>query len=266
MGSRTPRGSPASHPIDACDGAFGRSESLGTPDPRLFGAPSPHPSAPLPTLRLPPHGNRRTARGETRFGYSFVPGDFHPLSSARSPGTRYGRNAQYCAPSAQIRTWTFIHPAPTSCPPENAPFGWSAGAIAGWDPPSVPRPLGFRGDFCRWAAASGLVPPRIRRPGRAAPFPPPAGFADGVEGSRRQAARLRRRWARARACRCSSSPIRWTLKAVTDRATLRANPSAPYDRTRSLPRGSRLWIADSTAGCCRRIFRNVGSASRFRSA
>ncbi len=153
-----------------------------------------------------------------------------------------------------------------SCPPENAPFGWSAGAIAGWNPPSVPRPLGFRGDFCRWAAASGLVPPRIRRPGRAAPFPPPAGFADGVEGSRRQAARLRRRWARARACRCSSSPIRWTLKAVTDRATLRANPSAPYDRTRSLPRCSRLWIADSTAGCCRRIFRNIGSASRFRSA
>ncbi len=35
-------------------------------------------SAPLPTLRLPPHGNRRTARGETWFGYSFVPGDFHP--------------------------------------------------------------------------------------------------------------------------------------------------------------------------------------------
>ncbi len=91
---------------------------------------------------------------------------------------------------------------------------------------------------------------------------PPAGFADGMEGSRRQAARLRRRWARA--CRCSS-PIRWTWKAVTDRATLRANPSAPYNRTRSLPRGSRLWIAASTAGCGRRIFRNVRSAFRSRS-
>ena len=33
---------------------------------------------PLPTLRLPPHGSQRTARGETWFGYSFVPGDLHP--------------------------------------------------------------------------------------------------------------------------------------------------------------------------------------------
>ena len=41
---------------------------------------------PLPTLRLPPHGSRRTARGETWFGYSFVPGDLHPLPSASSPG------------------------------------------------------------------------------------------------------------------------------------------------------------------------------------
>ena len=41
---------------------------------------------PLPTLRLPPHGSQRTARGETWFGYSFVPGDLHPLPSASSPG------------------------------------------------------------------------------------------------------------------------------------------------------------------------------------
>ena len=86
MGSLTPRGSPTSHQYDAGDVAFDRSESLGTPDHRLFGAHLPCPSVPLPTLRLPPHGNRRTARGETWIGYSFVPGDFHPLPSASSPG------------------------------------------------------------------------------------------------------------------------------------------------------------------------------------
>ena len=62
---------------------------------------------PLPTLRLPPRGSRRTARGETWFGYSFVPGDLHPQPSASSPGapdhgtrfdvdyqTRFGINAR----------------------------------------------------------------------------------------------------------------------------------------------------------------------------
>ena len=33
---------------------------------------------PLPTLRLPPHGSQRTARGETWFGYSFVSGTCTP--------------------------------------------------------------------------------------------------------------------------------------------------------------------------------------------
>ena len=47
---------------------------------------SPAHPVPLPTLRLPPRGSRRTARGETWFGYSFVPGDLHPLPSASSPG------------------------------------------------------------------------------------------------------------------------------------------------------------------------------------
>ncbi len=32
----------------------------------------------------------------------------------RAPPPSYGRNAHYCAPPAQIRTWTLIHPAPTS--------------------------------------------------------------------------------------------------------------------------------------------------------
>ena len=41
-----------------------------------------------PSMRkpMPPHGSQRTARGETWFGYSFVPGDLHPLPSASSPG------------------------------------------------------------------------------------------------------------------------------------------------------------------------------------
>ena len=41
--------------------------------------------APLPTLRLHPCGSRRTARGVTWIGYSFVPRDFHALSYARQP-------------------------------------------------------------------------------------------------------------------------------------------------------------------------------------
>ena len=53
MGSLTPRGSPTSHQNDACDVAFDRSESLGTPDHRLFDAQWPCPSVPLPTLRVP---------------------------------------------------------------------------------------------------------------------------------------------------------------------------------------------------------------------
>ncbi len=84
-GATQHRGSPASHHSDACDVAFDRRESLGTPNNELFGAHEPCPSVPLPTLRLPPRGNRRTARGETWFGYSFVPGDFHPQPSASLP-------------------------------------------------------------------------------------------------------------------------------------------------------------------------------------
>ena len=86
MGSPTPRGPPTSHHNDACDVAFDRSENLGTPDQCVFGAQSPCPFVPLPTLRLPPRGDRRTARGETWFGSSFVSGNLHPLPSASSPG------------------------------------------------------------------------------------------------------------------------------------------------------------------------------------
>ena len=56
---------------------------------------------PLPTLRLPPHGSQRTARGETWFGYSFVPGDLHPLPSASSPGAPDQVRAASSAPLLQ---------------------------------------------------------------------------------------------------------------------------------------------------------------------
>ena len=56
------------------------------PGQQCFRCSIARPSVPLPTLRLPPHGCRRTARGETWLGYAFVPGDFHPLPPASSPG------------------------------------------------------------------------------------------------------------------------------------------------------------------------------------
>ena len=43
--------------------AFNSIENFGTPNKRLFDAQSLCPHAPLPTLRLHPHGCRRTARG-----------------------------------------------------------------------------------------------------------------------------------------------------------------------------------------------------------
>ena len=49
---------------------------------------------------MPPRGNRRTARGETWFGYSFVPGDLHPLPSASSPGA-----PEICASLVGLIAW-----------------------------------------------------------------------------------------------------------------------------------------------------------------
>ena len=64
MGSLTPRGSPTSHQNDACDIAFDRSESLGTPDHRLLRCSIALPihaatdASPAPS-REPTHGSRR---------------------------------------------------------------------------------------------------------------------------------------------------------------------------------------------------------------
>ena len=44
-------------------------------------------------------------------------------------------------------------------------------------------------------------------------------------------------------------PRRCTFRATTAKATVWANPSEPFARTRSRPRCSRLLMADSTAGC-----------------
>ena len=61
-------------------------------------------------------------------------------------------------------------------------------------------------------------------------------------------------------------PMRWTSRVAMERATVRAKAPAPCARTRSRPRCSRLLIAESTAGCCRRIAANHSSPSRSRSA
>ena len=69
---------------------------------------------PLPTLRLPPHGSQRTARGETWFGYSFVPGDLHPLPSASSPGAPDPRRCLHWRHKAAVRSPRRVGPIPRS--------------------------------------------------------------------------------------------------------------------------------------------------------
>ena len=63
---------------------------------------------------------------------------------------------------------------------------------------------------------------------------------------------------------CRSNPRRGRLAASTTRATGRANPSALRLRTRSSPRGSSPWLADSIAGCARRAAASDASAARSR--
>ena len=62
------------------------------------------------------------------------------------------------------------------------------------------------------------------------------------------------------------SPIRCTLPARTDSATIRANPAFDVSRMRSKPRCSKLLIADSTPGCRCLASRNLSSLSRCLSA
>ncbi len=77
-----------------------------------------------------------------------------------------------------------------------------------------------------------------------------------TEKSNQAARRIRRR-----SCRCNSNPIRCKFNARTDSATVREKPSAPQVRTRSRPRCSRLFIADSTAGCfCRANLKSSASS------
>ena len=55
--------------------------------------------------------------------------------------------------------------------------------------------------------------------------------------------------------------MRCRLAASTDKATVRAKPSAPWLRTRSSPRCSNPLMADSIAGCARRAATNDSSSS-----
>ena len=71
---------------------------------------------------------------------------------------------------------------------------------------------------------------------------------------------------RSRGCLHRRKPMRWTFRATAERATARAKPPDPCVRTRPRPRSSRFLIADSTAGCWRRIAPNPSARSRSRSA
>ena len=81
-------------------------------------------------------------------------------------------------------------------------------------------------------------------------LPSCAGSRSGSNCQNRLSQATRCRRLRSRFCR--SNPIRCRLAASTDKATVRANPSAPWLRTRSSPRCSNPLMADSTAGCARR--------------
>ena len=70
----------------AGDVAFDELDRLGASDYLTFGAQYPCPHAPLPTLQPQPHGQRCTARGETRSATPFVSRDSHPLPFTSSPG------------------------------------------------------------------------------------------------------------------------------------------------------------------------------------
>ncbi len=81
----------------------------------------------LDDLHLHPMAGQQLQRpADTTFGRGRT-GQSHPLrllrpvqelpgrrGRCRAPPPSYGRNAHGCAPPAPIRTWTFIHPAPTS--------------------------------------------------------------------------------------------------------------------------------------------------------
>ena len=69
----------------AGDVAFDELDRLGAPNYLTFGAQYPCPHVPLPTLQLRPHGQRCTARGETRSATPFVSRDSHPLPFTSSP-------------------------------------------------------------------------------------------------------------------------------------------------------------------------------------
>ena len=71
---------------------------------------------------------------------------------------------------------------------------------------------------------------------------------------------------RPHACAVAQQTDAVQVRGQYRQCTVCANPSAPWERTRSRPRCSRLLIADSTAGCWRLASANVCASSRPRSA
>ena len=113
MGSLTPRGSSASHQNDACDVAFDRSESLGAPDHRLFGAHSP----------AHPYRYRRFACPLTGTDARLAEKRGSVTPSFQGTSTPYLLIAvgNRVAPvSPQIRAGTLLHTAPTSVLPSTS--------------------------------------------------------------------------------------------------------------------------------------------------
>ena len=100
--------------------------------------------------------------------------------------------------------------------------------------------------------------PRTGGPCRLLPARNPA-WLSGPVGQATSRCRLRSRF-------CRINPMRCRLAASTDKATVRAKPSAPWLRTRSSPRCSNPLMADSIAGCARRAATNDSFSSRSRSA
>ena len=138
------------------------------------------------------------------------------------------------------------------------------------EPPHFRRGFGHgigRTDTTEGASASNR--PEFPTTGHRRPFPSPCagrGRAKSAGDGRAQAARRLRRRSASRMRRRTSTPMRCRFAASIDNATVCANPSAPWERTRSRPRCSRLLMADSTAGCWRLASANACVCSRSRSA
>ena len=158
---------------------------------------------------------------------------------------------------ALLRSWCL--PENPRCHPKSATHRHPFGEVSATEP-AAPTPL-------RGRSASNRTPSPMsghQRPGPS-PCAGPGGSKSTGEGRGQTARRLRRRSASRTCCR-TSRPMQCRLAASIDNATVCANPSAPWERTRSRPRCSRLSIADSTTGGWRLASANACASSLSRSA